>query len=275
MSNDLPTDPSSGATTIIGVPFDRNSSYVRGTALAPPRIREALLGPVSNVWTETGISILQDGVFCDAGDLDLESAGEPFAAIEEAVGDALDKGLVPICLGGDHSITYPIIKAFRKRYRQLGLLQIDAHPDLYDEFDGNRISHACPFARIMEEGLVDRLVQVGIRAMTGHQTEQAAKFGVEVIEMRDHSDSLSFSFDSPVYISCDLDGLDPAFAPGVSHPEPGGLSTRQVLSLIQTLHGQLVGADIVELNPARDPSGITAMVAAKILKELIAKSRQA
>jgi arginase family enzyme len=148
---------------------------------------------------------------------------------------------------------------------------MDAHPDLYDVLESNRYSHACPFARIMEENLVDRLVQIGIRTLTGHQRQQAELFGVEIIQMREIEKVDALQFNGPMYLSLDMDCLDPAFAPGVSHYEPGGLSTRQVLEIIQNLKGSLVGADIVEYNPARDPQGITAMVAAKLLKEIIAR----
>ena len=120
----------------------------------------------------------------------------------------------------------------------------------------------------MEEHLVQRLVQVGIRTMNGHQREQVKRFGVEVIEMKDLKQDLELEFTTPVYISIDIDGLDPAFAPGVSHREPGGLSTRQMIDLIHSIKAQVIGADIVEFNPKMDPTGMTASVCAKILKEL-------
>ncbi len=123
----------------------------------------------------------------------------------------------------------------------------------------------------MEEKLVQRLVQVGVRTLTGHQRQQAERFGVEIIEMREIDKIDKITFSGPVYLSLDMDCLDPAFAPGVSHYEPGGMSTRQVLGITQNLKGQLVGADIVEYNPERDPQGITGMVAAKLLKEVIAR----
>jgi arginase len=123
----------------------------------------------------------------------------------------------------------------------------------------------------MESGLAGRLIQVGIRTYNKHQREQAARFGVESIEMKDWRDDLRFVVDGPVYLSLDLDVLDPAFVPGVSHHEPGGFSTRQVLNIIQQLECHLVGADIVELNPTRDIHGMTAMVAAKCYKELLAR----
>src|SRR5262249_1045605 len=193
---------------------------------------------------------------------------------ESGVRDLVDRGLRALSLSGDHAITYPILRAFSRRYPRLSILHFDAHPDLYDEFAGNRLSHACPFARIMEEKLASRLVQVGIRTATRHQREQAARFGVEMVEMKGWTADLSIGFDTPVYISFDLDGIDPAFAPGVAHPEPGGPTTRQVVDLIHRVSAPIVGADIVELNPARDPSGITALVGAKLLKEIAAQMLQ-
>jgi arginase family enzyme len=151
------------------------------------------------------------------------------------------------------------------------VVQLDAHPDLYDDFEGDRLSNACPFARIMEEGQVARLVQVGIRTLNGPQRAQAERFGVEVVEMKAWSPDLVVKSDGPIYVSLDLDVLDPAYAPGVSHPEPGGLSTREVVGFLQRLDGPLVGADLVELNPTRDPTGLTALVAAKLAKELLAR----
>ena len=155
----------------------------------------------------------------------------------------------------------------------IDVVHIDAHSDLYDELHGDRLSHACPFSRIMEEGLVSRLVQLGIRTLNAHQRAQAERFGVEVFEMRDWrpEDGLPADLAGPLYLSLDLDALDPAFAPGVSHPEPGGLSTRQLLDILQALPAPLIGADLVELNPLRDPLGLTARVAAKLLKEIAAR----
>jgi len=153
----------------------------------------------------------------------------------------------------------------------LTILHLDAHPDLYDELDNNRVSHACPFARIMEAGLAQRLVQAGIRTLNGPQKAQAERFGVEIIEMRDWQPGMLLNLAGPLYLSLDMDALDPAFAPGVSHHEPGGFSTRQVIQIIQEIDVPLVGADIVELNPVRDPLGVTTAVAAKLLKEIVSK----
>jgi arginase family enzyme len=151
------------------------------------------------------------------------------------------------------------------------VLHFDAHPDLYDEFEGDRFSHACPFARVMDERLADRLVQVGIRTMNGHQREQADRYGVEVIDMRAWVAGTRPVVNGPVYVSIDVDALDPAFAPGVSHREPGGLSVREMLTVIQSLPSPIVGADIVEFNPSQDPIGLTAPVCAKVVKEVAGK----
>ena len=177
-------------------------------------------------------------------------------------------GCRPISLGGDHSVSYPILRAMNPAHVPLTILHIDAHPDLYDEFEGDRFSHACPFARLLEERLATRVVQVGIRTMTGHQRDQAARFKTEVIDMPAWVGGLRPLLEGPVYLSIDLDGLDPAFAPGVSHREPGGLSVRDVVSLIQTSGGTLVGADVVEFNPQQDMTDLTARVAAKLVKEV-------
>jgi arginase family enzyme len=148
------------------------------------------------------------------------------------------------------------------------ILHFDAHPDLYEDLYGDRLSHACPFARIMEENLAKTLVQVGVRAATADQRATARRHGVRMIEMKDFRDGLALDFKRPLYISFDLDALDPAFAPGVSHQEAGGLTTRQAVDLIHRLKAKIIGLDVVELNPERDPSGITASAAVKIVKEV-------
>lgn len=264
-----------GSVVLLGVPLDYNASYLRGAALAPGRIREALLCGSSNLCTESGTDLAQHPLFYDAGDLPLPVSGQAFAEIEAAVGQLLAHGAKVLALGGDHSIALPVLRAYRSHFGPLQVLQLDAHPDLYDTFAGNRYSHACPFARLLEEEPRVRLTQVGIRTMNPHQREQAARFGVKVHEMRDWDPDALLDLQSPVYISLDLDVLDPACAPGVSHPEPGGLTTRELLSLLQRLRGPIVGADLVELNPVRDPQGLTAMVAAKLVKELVGRMLEA
>ncbi len=176
-----------------------------------------------------------------------------------------------ISLGGDHAITYPLLKSYHKKFGRLEIVHLDAHPDLYESYDGNRFSHACPFARIMEEKLASRLVQIGIRTLNPHQKKQAERFGTEIITISQLENATGLQLKGPLYLSIDLDVLDPAFAPGVAHHEPGGLTTRQLIDLIQRLQAPIVGADIVEYNPKRDLSDMTAMVAVKILKEVAAR----
>jgi len=259
-----------GTPVILGIPFDANSSWLRGSAGAPPIIRVAFHSDSANPSSETGVDLGAEGAYCDAGDLKFTFQAS-FAAIESKVGELLDHNLRPVCLGGDHSITLPIVRAFGQHIPDLTIIHFDAHPDLYDELEGNRHSHACPFARIMESGAAKRLIQVGIRTMNSHQREQAQKFGVEVIEMR-HLPALDrMKVEGPIYISFDMDALDPAFAPGISHREPGGMSVREAIAHIHAITGKIVGADLVEFNPSQDHTQITAMVAAKLLKEILGK----
>jgi agmatinase len=255
--------------TVVGVPLDENSSFLRGPALAPARIRAALHSGSMNLTTEAGIDLGARNDWQDSGDLTLATGEAAFDEITRQMTRLLATGTRVLSLGGDHSITYPIVRAVAGVHPGLTILHIDAHPDLYDTFEGSRRSHACPFARIMESRLATRLVQVGIRAMNAEQQRQAERFGVEVIPMRDFRPDLRLDLRGPVYVSLDLDALDPAFAPGVSHHEPGGLSTRDVLRLLASVGDTIIGADIVEYNPIRDHAEMTAAVAAKFYKELV------
>lgn len=260
-----------GSVALLGVPLDENSSYLRGCALGPKRVREAMASGSSNLCAEDGTDVGSDPRFVDFGDVELTSGAASIAAIEAATDTLLAQGARVLSVGGDHSVTYPLVRAYARHYPGLSLLHFDAHPDLYDDFQGSRFSHASPFARIMEERLAVRLVQVGIRTLNPHQRDQARRFGVEMIQMKDWRADVAFSFEGPVYLTFDLDALDPAFAPGVSHHEPGGLSVRDVLGALSRSRLTLVGADVVELNPTRDPVGTTAAVAVKLVTEFAAR----
>jgi len=258
---------------ILGIPFDEKSSFLKGAAKGPQAIREASTEEAINAWTESGIDLEKETLITDLGDINVSgSLEEIFSRIEKRVRGILEKGAVPIILGGDHSVSYPSVRAFSQKYKNLDILHFDAHPDLYEELYGDRYSHACPFARIIEEGLTENLVQVGVRAATGQQREMAKKYRVRMIEMKDIKEKIVLDFSNPLYISFDIDSLDPAFAPGVSHHEPGGLSTRQVINMIHSLKAQVVGLDIVEVNPDRDSSGITASAAVKIIMEILGQT---
>ncbi|MGH8079380.1 MAG: agmatinase [Lysobacter sp.] len=253
---------------LLGVPNDDNSSYLKGSALAPALIRRELHSDAYSIWSETGVDLGAPGVLIDHGDIRFDGDEDPWDAIEREVGRALAGGDRLICLGGDHAITHPIMRAMRRHHPQLTIVHIDAHADIYDAYEGNPRSHASPFARIMEERLTDRLIQVGLRTINDHHREQFARFGVEVIPASEWGAQLRLRIDTPVYLSIDMDGLDPAHAPGVSHREPGGPSVRQVIDLIQSIDQPIVAADIVEYNPNCDISNMTALVAAKLLKEV-------
>jgi agmatinase len=263
---------------LLGIPYDAHSSFLRGPALAPSAIRAALTCGSANWCTESGVDLdpAASRDWTDLGDLtlpdDATDVADAVAAIRRGAADATADGSSLLSLGGDHLVTWPLVQAVTERHDGLMIVHFDAHPDLYDSLDGDRFSHACPFARIMEEGKVARLVQLGIRTMNPHQRDQAERFGVEVHELRDWDGTVP-TLTGPVYVTVDLDALDPAFAPGVSHHEPGGMSTRQVLDALRQIGAGdgvvVVGADVVELNPTRDVNDVTAMVAAKLARELL------
>lgn len=257
----------SSPITLLGLPYDASSSFLRGPAHAPPVIRQILHNGASNLCAEDGIELEWE----DAGDLELPPRRRlAFTKIQRTVDRLLKAKKRIISLGGDHSVTLPIMKAYTKYHKDLTILHFDAHPDLYDELDGDRYSHACPFARIMEGGRVKQLVQVGIRTVTPHQREQAERFGVKMVTMQEWQAGIPLQFGGSTYISLDMDVLDPAFAPGVSHHEPGGFSTRELINMLQSIEADVVGADLVEFNPMRDVVGMTGAVAAKLVKELMA-----
>ena len=258
---------------LIGIPYDSNSSFLRGPSYAPPRIRLMDKDGSANSYAELGLPIFENETYIDKGDLTFPTtdAKKDFQIIRDAIAKQIKTHKV-LSLGGDHSVTYPIIKAYSEKYPNLNILHIDAHPDLYDNFDDNPFSHASPFARIMENKLCLSLTQVGIRTLNPAQRTQVKRFGVKQVEMKDFSYAFINDLKGPLYISLDLDSIDPAFAPGVSHHEPGGLTVREVLTILQKipLSVEIVGADIVEYNPTRDHQNMTAMVAYKCLKELVA-----
>ena len=257
--------------TLTGLPTDCNSSFLRGPAAAPAAIRAVLKSAMGNPCASTGMDISSPDVLIDTGDAPLQENGGDFERIAAAAQAAFAKGGA-VFLGGDHFVTWPVIEGLvRTGHAPPHLVHIDAHPDLYPDFDGNRNSHASPMARLCEAGRLKSLTQIGIRTINAQQRAQIERYDVRVFA----PDALPLAkADLPcssTYVSIDLDGLDPAFAPGVSHHEPGGLSVREVLAIIAALPGPLIGADIVELNPARDINAMTAAVAVILLKELTAR----
>lgn len=267
-----PSGPMPPAIHLIGLPTDQNSSFERGAALAPGAIREALWSDRGNLSTNSGLEVGADIDLVDRGDLPLSDndVADDDAKITQAIADIQALDAVPLALGGDHAVTFPLVAAIAAKHGPVRILHFDAHPDLYADFEGNPRSHASPFARIMEAGHANRLVQVGIRTLTRHCREQADRFGVDILPMSGFGPAQVPVLDGPLYISIDLDGIDPSEAPGVAHPEPGGLTVREVLAVLERQSANIVGADIVELNPNRDVNNVTAILAAKLVRELAA-----
>ncbi|MGA9277540.1 agmatinase family protein [Ilumatobacter sp.] len=255
--------------SLLGIPLDANSSFMFGCAGGPAAIRAALHSTSGNDATEASVNVTPQ--LDDLGDLGITN--EPGSrgdadVITTAVRAQVAAGRQIISLGGDHSVTFPILRAIGEVHDDLTVVHIDAHPDIYDDLDGNPLSHASPFARALEAGCMTTLVQLGIRTATRHQVEQGERWDVTMVSPRQLASFDPSALTGPIYLSIDLDGLDPSCAPGVSHHEPGGLTVREVLDVIDSLPGPLVGADVVELNPTRDVVDMTAMVAAKLVKEI-------
>jgi arginase len=254
---------------LLGLPTDQHSSFRRGAAKGPGAIRAALRSPHAHTTATNGLDM--DEVLADLGDAPLKEDDGDFDRMVAAVAEAFRAGPA-VVLGGDHAVTYPVLAGIAAAGRAAPqIVHIDAHADLYDDFEGDPLSHASPFARIMERGLAAGLTQLGIRTPNAHLVAQAERFGARVFSPETHAAGLAALPAGPTYISIDLDGLDPAFAPGVAHHEPGGLTTREVLEVIWRTPGPVIGGDIVELNPDRDIHDMTATLAAKLLKELAAR----
>ncbi|MCB0601005.1 MAG: arginase family protein [Saprospiraceae bacterium] len=258
---------------ILPIPHDVNSSYLRGTAGGPPRILAQEHTGSANVYAEGGRAIRLNEDYRVLPEIQVSAlqGDEAFTVIRDRVRHEMtqpDGSL--FCFGGDHSITYPVLAGYAAVQQPVHVLQLDAHSDLYANLDGNPYSHASPFARLLEQNLIASLTQVGIRSLTPHQREQAARYQVRIIEMKELNQPWIRDLRHPLYLSLDLDVLDPAFAPGISHYEPGGMSSRQLLDIIQALPS-LTGADMVEYNPDRDIHEMTAMVGYRLMKEIICK----
>lgn len=241
--------------------------------MAPQRIRLMDKEGSANRFSESGVEIADGKNYEDMGDLNFTTTHpeEAFKFIKEKIVSLLAGNNKVVSLGGDHSVTWPIADAYLEKFSNLHILHLDAHADLYENFDNNPYSHASPMARILETGKLASITSVGIRTLNSHQREQAKRYDVNMVEMKDFTMDFIYVLKGPLYISLDIDVLDPAFAPGISHHEPGGLSTRQLLQIIQSINVEIVGADIVEYNPYRDVNNMTAMVAYKLCKEIMAK----
>lgn len=278
--------PEQADFSVIGIPYDGLASARKGAALAPERLRHwsRHLTPFSEDRTR-----LKDLTVCDLGDIPITnpesdtstSLSAGFNRVRQRVATLPN---MPILLGGDHSVTIPILQGQRERYKdqRLGILWVDAHPDLCDTFDGSRLSHACVLRRGMEFGIEPHDVcMVGLRSWEDQEIDIIENGGVHVYTaadvaergMRKISDSVRNILNDcdAIHISLDIDCLDPSFAPGTGIPEFGGLTSRDVLNLLKSMQGlPLVGLDVVEIAPALDPSEATVFAGLKIIMEYIA-----
>ena len=260
---------------VLGVAWDGSSTYRRGACEGPRTIREATSGKLYNSFTEDLTDLREFWSYMDLGDV----SGADFKEVESRVLEAVQKyysGEVFLFLGGDHSITYAAFKALKAASgRDFGLIYFDAHPDLYPSYDSDPYSHACTVRRLIEEEVVspEEVVVVGVRAPTKEQVRFAEERGIRILstsEVRSNP-RVEVSFER-AYLSFDLDVLDPAYAPGVGNPEPGGLSTRELIDVIKLLKVSIVAFDVVEIAPRYDCGGITAFAAAKIIREVLGLS---
>ena len=264
--------------SVIGIPFDGLASARKGAALAPERLRywSRHLTPFSEDRTR-----LQDMTICDLGDIQITDPESDFVLVRQKVASLPN---MPIILGGDHSVTIPVLQAQRERYKdqRLGILWVDAHPDLCDFFDGSRISHANTMRRALEFGIEPHDVcMVGLRSWEEQEIDLIENGGIHVYTAADVADrGIRHIADSvynilndcdAVHISLDIDCLDPSVAPGTGIPEFGGLTSRDVLTLIKSTEDlPLVGLDVVEIAPPLDPSEATVFAGLKIIMEYIA-----
>ena len=269
---------------IVGVPYDGGTSYRPGARLAPREIRDqSSLIRTYNAFHK--VAPFDHLNVADVGDIDAPpvSIEKAYDAIEARITQIAEAGARPIVIGGDHSITLPVLRALARRHGALGLVQFDAHIDTWDEYFGGKYFHGTPFRRAIEEGLVDgrRFVQVGIRGpMYGeddfdfHRQHGITVLGIDQVKDRGVAwtvDEIRRIVSGPAYMTFDIDGVDPAFAPGTGTPEVGGLTSYEAIRLVRGLRGlSLVGGDIVEVAPLFDgPGQITAVLASNLMFEFL------
>jgi len=282
----LPTFPEAAGldACFVGVPFDIGTSNRPGARFGPRQIRaeSCLIRPYNMATRAAPFDSLR---IADIGDVAINTFNldKSIAIIETAYDAILRHGAIPLTMGGDHTIVLPILRAMRRKYGPLGLIHVDAHADVNDTMFGERIAHGTPFRRAVEEGLVDgrRVAQIGLRA-TGYAAEDfdwPRQQGFRVVQAEEcwHKSLTPLMVElrqqigsGPVYLSFDIDGLDPSCAPGTGTPEIGGLTTIQGLEIIRGCRGlDLVGCDLVEVAPPYDPTGNTALLAANLLYEML------
>lgn len=277
-------DPSQLDVGFVGIPLDIGTSNRSGARFGPRAIRaeSVLLRPFNMATRAAPFDAMQVG---DVGDLSTNpyDLKDSVRLIREGYARLIEHGCKLIAMGGDHTLTYPVLQAIHQKWGPVGLIHVDAHADVNDTMSGEKIAHGTPFRRALEEGLLDanRVFQIGLRG-TGYSAEDfdwCREQGFTVIQAEDcwhksltplMEDIRRQLGDGPVYLSFDIDGIDPAYAPGTGTPEIGGLTVPQALEIIRGLKGcQLVGADLVEVSPPYDVSGMTALLAANLAYEIL------
>ncbi|KFI05679.1 agmatinase [Massilia sp. BSC265] len=268
----------------VGVPFDLGTSNRSGARLGPRQVRSesVLLRPYNMATRAAPFDSLQ---VADIGDVAINPYNllDSIRRIEESYDVILAHGCTPISLGGDHTITLPILRAIARKHGPVALVHIDAHADVNDTMFGEKIAHGTPFRRAVEEGLLqcEYVTQIGLRG-TGYEAEDfdwCRRQGFRVVQVEEcWNRSLAPLMeevrqrvgDRPVYLSFDVDGIDPAFAPGTGTPEIGGLTVSQGLEIVRGMRGlNIVGADVVEVAPAYDHAGVTSLLAANLAFEML------
>jgi agmatinase len=248
---------------MLGCPLDATSSFRGGTKFAPDSIRRAS-------WTLETYSPylkqeLNEVMFCDAGNLELRPGdlGYSLELIETAVTELWEKGKKVLVFGGEHLITYPILKAAKPHFREIQIVHFDAHCDLRDEYEGQKLSHATVMKRVKELG-ISQFFQIGIRSGTRREFEELIPINSpSLLETR-------LSRNVPVYVTFDMDVFDPSLVPGVTTPEPGGLMFNEITEYFSVLMGMnIIGADIVELSPDYDTTFVSSITASKIAREML------
>ncbi|WP_295315067.1 agmatinase [Roseobacter sp.] len=270
---------------VLGIPMDIGTSWRSGTRFGPKQVRaeSAMIRPYN---MGTGAAPFDSLQVADIGDLAINtfSLSDSLRIIQESYDAIMDYDVMPMAIGGDHSITLPILRAMHKRHGPLALVHVDAHADVNEDMFGERETHGTVFRRAYEEGLIDpsKTYQVGLRGSgyTADDFKEAQGWGFQQFPARDlwHRSLSSLGAEirrdigpeMPVYVTYDIDSLDPAYAPGTGTPEIGGLTTPQAMELIAALKGlNIVGCDLVEVSPPYDTSGNTALTGANILFELL------
>ncbi|MFT5722783.1 MAG: guanidinobutyrase [Motiliproteus sp.] len=268
----------------VGVPLDIGTSNRPGARLAPRQIRDEsrMLRPFN---VSTGAAPFESIQVADIGDIAINTFNleKSIDIIEAAYDEILSHDCKPLTLGGDHTITYPILRALAKKHGPIGLVHIDAHSDTNEHMFGERIAHGTPFRCAMEEGLLDgnRVAQIGLRG-TGYSSSEfnwSREQGFRIVPVEEcwnkslaplMAEIRSQLGEGPVYISFDIDGIDPAYAPGTGTPEIGGLTVPQALEIIRGCQGlNVVGGDLVEVSPPYDTTGNTALLGANLLYEML------